>query len=142
MRISGAHAAIFAVGFFGLGFVPMMTVAVPLWALEIGATPFMIGLVLGARAALSVVLSIPGGALMDRLGINRIAAAAAIRLMPSLSISAPPGMESTTESAARAPSTRPIMNGVAPISSAQSGTATVIMGTKPRPKNPTAKIAA
>ena len=78
MRISGAHAAIFAVGFFGLGFVPMMTVAVPLWALDIGATPFMIGLVLGARAALSVVLSIPGGALMDRLGINRIAAAAAI----------------------------------------------------------------
>ena len=78
MRIAGAHAAIFAVGFFGLGFVPMMTVAVPLWAVEIGATPFMIGLVLGARAALSVVLSIPGGALMDRLGINRIAAAAAI----------------------------------------------------------------
>lgn len=78
MRIFGAHAAVFAVGFFGLGFVPMMTVAVPLWALDIGATPFMIGLVLGARAALSVVLSIPGGALMDRLGINRIAAAAAI----------------------------------------------------------------
>ncbi len=65
-------------GFFGLGFVPMMTVAVPLWALDIGATPLLIGLVLGARAALSVVLSIPGGALMDRLGINRIAAAAAI----------------------------------------------------------------
>ena len=38
----------------------------------------MIGLVLGARAALPVVLSIPGGALMDRLGVNRIAAAAAI----------------------------------------------------------------
>lgn len=56
----------------------MMTVAVPLWALDIGATPFMIGLVLGARAALSAVLSIPGGALMDRLGVNRIAAAAAI----------------------------------------------------------------
>ncbi|MDE0057499.1 MAG: MFS transporter [Defluviicoccus sp.] len=78
MRIPRAHAAIFALGFFGLGFVPMMTVAVPLWALDIGATPLMIGLVLGARAALSVVLSIPGGALMDRLGINRIAAAAAV----------------------------------------------------------------
>ena len=77
-RIDGSRAAIFAVGFFGLGFVPMMTVAVPLWALDIGATPFMIGLVLGARAALSVVFSIPGGALMDRLGINRIAAAAAL----------------------------------------------------------------
>ena len=78
MRIPRAHAAIFALGFFGLGFVPMTTVAVPLWALDIGATPLMIGLVLGARAALSVVLSIPGGALMDRLGINRIAAAAAV----------------------------------------------------------------
>ncbi len=78
LRISRTRAAIFAVGFFGLGFVPMMTVAVPLWALDIGATPLMIGLVLGARAALSVVLSIPGGALMDRLGVNRIAAAAAI----------------------------------------------------------------
>ncbi len=78
MAFSKQRAAIFAGGFFSLGLVPMMTVAVPLWAIEIGASPFMIGLVLGARAALSVVLSIPGGALMDRLGINRIMAGAAL----------------------------------------------------------------
>lgn len=78
MAISKQRVAVFAGGFFALGLVPMMTVAVPLWALEIGASPLMIGLVLGARAALSVVLSIPGGALMDRLGINRITAAAAL----------------------------------------------------------------
>ena len=78
MAFSIQRVAVFAGGFFGLGLVPTMTVAVPLWAIEIGASPFMIGLVLGARAALSVVLSIPGGALMDRLGVNRIMAAAAV----------------------------------------------------------------
>lgn len=78
MEISKQRVAVFAGGFFALGLVPMMTVAVPLWAIEIGATPFMIGLVLGSRAALSAILSIPGGALMDRLGINPITAAAAL----------------------------------------------------------------
>ena len=72
------RAAVFASGFFGLGLVPMMTVAVPLWALELEMGPSMIGLALGARAALSVPLSIPGGAVMDRLGINRIMAGAAL----------------------------------------------------------------
>ena len=59
-------------GFFSLGLVPMMTVAVPLWTLEIGAAPWLIGVALGARAALSVLFSIHGGALIDRLGTTRV----------------------------------------------------------------------
>lgn len=66
------RAKIYVAGFFGLAIVPMSTVAVPLWALELGAAPFMIGLAIGARALLSVLFSIHGGALMDRLGARRI----------------------------------------------------------------------
>ncbi len=77
MAMSKQRAAVFASGFFGLGLVSMMTVAVPLWAIELGIGPLTIGLVLGARAAPSVLFSIPGGALMDRLSTNRIMAAAA-----------------------------------------------------------------
>lgn len=66
------RAKIYVAGFFGLAIVPMSTVTVPLWALELGAAPFMIGLAVGARALLSVLFSIHGGALMDRLGPRRI----------------------------------------------------------------------
>ncbi len=67
-----AHAKIYIAGFFALAVVPMTTVAVPLWAIELGAPPFLIGLAVGSRALLSVLFSIHGGALMDRFGARRI----------------------------------------------------------------------
>lgn len=69
---SGAHGKTYIAGVFGLAIVPMTTVAVPLWALQLDAAPFMIGIALGARAALSVAFSIHGGALMDRIGTRPI----------------------------------------------------------------------
>lgn len=48
------RAKIYIAGFFSLGIVPMSTVAVPLWALQLGAEPFLIGLAVAARALLSV----------------------------------------------------------------------------------------
>jgi MFS family permease len=50
----------------------MTTVVVPLWALTLGPSAFMIGVVLGARHFLTLLLSIHSGALMDRLGARRV----------------------------------------------------------------------
>jgi predicted MFS family arabinose efflux permease len=47
-------------------------VVVALWLIEIQTPPYLIGIVLGSRHALTVLLSIHGGALMDRLGAKRI----------------------------------------------------------------------
>ncbi len=68
----GARSKTYIAGVFGLAIVPMTTVAVPLWALQLDAAPLLIGIALGARAALSVAFSIHGGALMDRLGTRPI----------------------------------------------------------------------
>jgi len=64
--------ATYAVGFFSLSLVPMTSLIVPLWALKIGASPGMIGLVVASRAVLPFLLSIHGGAMMDRLGLRRM----------------------------------------------------------------------
>lgn len=47
-------------------------VIIPFWAIAIGASPFMIGMIVGARFFLTTLLSIHGGAMMDRLGTRRI----------------------------------------------------------------------
>ncbi len=49
-----------------------MTVAVPLWAVMLGATPAEIGIMIGARSFLPFLLAIHGGVLMDRLGTRRM----------------------------------------------------------------------
>ena len=62
----------------------------PLWALELGAGPLVIGLIISSRQVLVVTLSIHGGALQDRLGPRRVimvlglVGAAAIGLIPVL----------------------------------------------------------
>lgn len=50
----------------------MTNLLVPIWAIAIGASPFTIGLAVGARSLLPVLFSIHGGALMDRLGTRRV----------------------------------------------------------------------
>jgi MFS family permease len=64
--------ATYATGFFSLSLAPMTSLLVPLWALAIGATPGTIGIVVACRAVLPFLLSIHGGALMDRLGTRRM----------------------------------------------------------------------
>jgi MFS family permease len=46
----------------------MLSVVMPLWALSLGATPLMIGIIISSRQILVVALSIHGGALLDRFG--------------------------------------------------------------------------
>ena len=43
----------------------MMTLIVPLWALDIGATAFWIGMAIAMRAVLAMFFSIQAGAIMD-----------------------------------------------------------------------------
>ncbi|MEE8443903.1 MAG: MFS transporter [Alphaproteobacteria bacterium] len=66
------EAACYASGFFSLGLVPTMWIVIPLWALELGASPLEIGFIVGARAVLPLMFSIHGGVVMDRLGIRRV----------------------------------------------------------------------
>ena len=67
-----SRAAIFGMGFFSLSQIPMMTLLVPLWASEIGAGAFWIGMAIASRAILAMFLSIQAGAIMDRLGVARV----------------------------------------------------------------------
>ncbi len=64
--------AVFATGFFSLSQIPMMTLIVPLWALDVGASAFWIGMAIAMRALLAMVFSIQAGAIMDRLGTRRV----------------------------------------------------------------------
>jgi len=66
------QAAIYASGTLNHSLSLMVTVIMPLWALLLGASPVMIGIALGARHLLPMLLSIHGGALMDRLGTRRV----------------------------------------------------------------------
>ena len=64
--------AVYATGTFGNTINNVVTVVLPLWALHLGATPLMIGIIIGARHFLTTIFSIHGGALMDRLGTRRV----------------------------------------------------------------------
>ncbi|MFT5540521.1 MAG: MFS family permease [Alphaproteobacteria bacterium] len=59
---------VYAVAFFTSSQFLMLSVVMPLWALSLGATPLMLGLIISSRQILVVVLSIHGGALLDRFG--------------------------------------------------------------------------
>lgn len=77
--------AIYAVGLFSQGVVPMATLLLPLWMLQLGATATDIGIAAGCRSALSLFLSIQGGILVDRLGGRTVmlwSAVAAVLLAP------------------------------------------------------------
>jgi MFS family permease len=63
---------IYAAGIFSNGTLHLFAVIMPLWVLTIDPSPLTMGIVLGARQVLPVVLSIHGGALMDRIGIRKV----------------------------------------------------------------------
>lgn len=68
----GRQVPVYAAGFFSNGSVMLANVIVPLWVLQIDPSPLLVGIALGARQLLPVLLSIHGGALMDRIGIRRV----------------------------------------------------------------------
>ena len=64
--------AIYGSGTFSHSMGNLAGVLVPLWVVTFGVSGFLVGLVFGARHILPLVLSIHGGALMDRLGTRRV----------------------------------------------------------------------
>lgn len=68
----GVQLAVYATGTFGNTINNVVTVLIPLWAIHLGASPLMTGLMIGARHLLTTVFSIHGGVLMDRLGTRRV----------------------------------------------------------------------
>jgi MFS family permease len=70
---------VYGTAFFSLSIVPMVSLVVPLWAIQhLAATPIWVGIAVGARSFLPLLFSIHGGALMDRLGTRRVMAACAV----------------------------------------------------------------
>ena len=66
------QAPVYALAFCFGNIMPMASVVMPLWALEMTASPFLIGLVISSRQFLVVTLSIYGGALLDRGQPHRV----------------------------------------------------------------------
>jgi MFS family permease len=70
---------VYGTAFFSLSIVPMVSLVVPLWAIQhLAATPIWVGVAVGARSFMPLLFSIHGGALMDRLGTRRVMAVCAI----------------------------------------------------------------
>ncbi|MBT3791763.1 MAG: MFS transporter [Rhodospirillales bacterium] len=63
---------VYAAGIFSNGAIQLAAVVVPLWMLHVDSSPLMVGIALGSRQILPVLLSIHGGALMDRIGIRKV----------------------------------------------------------------------
>ncbi len=75
----------YTVGMLANGLTDLLLVAVPLWALSLGASPTEIGIIVGIRHVLPVMFAIHGGVLMDRLGTGQVlgcVAAASVALVP------------------------------------------------------------
>jgi MFS family permease len=50
----------------------LLSVVLPLWLASMGTSPWVIGLVIGAKHVLPLLFAIHGGALIDRLGARRV----------------------------------------------------------------------
>ncbi len=64
--------AAFGVGLTANAVALMLKVVFPLWAIHLAMTPSEIGFAVAASALMPFLLSIQGGALMDRLGTRRV----------------------------------------------------------------------
>ncbi len=66
------QCAIYGAGIFNFSMVPISALVVALYVTEIAHSAALVGIVLGARHFLTMLLSIHGGILMDRLGTRRV----------------------------------------------------------------------
>ena len=66
------QAAVYGVGAFANSGTVLVWVVIPLWLLHLETSPFFVGLAIGIRSLLPLLLAMPCGALMDRLGSRRV----------------------------------------------------------------------
>ncbi len=64
--------AVYATGLFGISTDHMMSLLVPLWVVTLNPSPVLLGVIIGARHYLSLILAIHGGMMMDKLGTRRV----------------------------------------------------------------------
>jgi MFS family permease len=77
---------VYVAGFFSMGLVDIFSFLVPLYAIALGMSATEIGLLVGARALLSMIFAIHAGSAMDRFGTRRVTLlliAAGIALPPA-----------------------------------------------------------
>jgi MFS family permease len=74
----GDQVVIYSAAYLGHGASRMMGIVVPLWVVTLDPSAILIGFALGARHLPSLFLSIPSGALMDRMGVRRVVMATAL----------------------------------------------------------------
>ncbi|HEX3953386.1 MAG TPA: MFS transporter [Stellaceae bacterium] len=65
-------ASIYISGLFSMGYSDFYIFLIPLYGLSLGMNATQVGMLVGARSALAVFLSIHVGALMDRYGTRRV----------------------------------------------------------------------
>src|SRR3954452_23196545 len=65
-------APLYVAGLFSMGYADFYIFLMPLYCLSLGMSAGQVGLIVGARSALAVFLSIHVGALMDRFGTRRV----------------------------------------------------------------------
>jgi MFS family permease len=70
--------AVYATGLFTISTSHMSAVVVPLYILTMNPSAFLVGIIVGARSYLTLILSIHGGAMMDRIGVRRVMLAFAV----------------------------------------------------------------
>ncbi len=66
------QAGVYMCGFFSNSMSNLVSVVLPLWLVTLNPTPLMIGIVLGSRQFLPFLLSIHGGAVIDKVGARRV----------------------------------------------------------------------
>lgn len=66
------QAAIYVGGMFSNSMSELLSVVLPLWLASMGTSPWVIGLVIGAKHIMPLLFAIHGGALIDRLGARRV----------------------------------------------------------------------
>ena len=79
--------------FFYGNLMPMASVVMPLWALEITTSPLLIGLIVSSRQFLVVAFSIYGGALHDRADPRAVILLLAIVAAITLTMRKRPGLK-------------------------------------------------
>ncbi|MGH7831390.1 MAG: MFS transporter, partial [Candidatus Binatia bacterium] len=63
---------IYSIGFFSLSLEPIFGLLIPLWALKLGSSPLLVGIIVGGSALLPAIFSIPMGGLADRVEAKTI----------------------------------------------------------------------
>ena len=62
---------IYGAGLFSNSNITISSIIVPLWAIYLGVSPWLIGILLGARHLPGLLFAIHGGVLLDRLPQSR-----------------------------------------------------------------------